>query len=198
MKRIASLFLITSLFMAACSQESSVLKEKQHIKNATATVIKDEITTDLTQSNKNTNKSSPKDSTANNAPDLRTDGKWMQAGRLYFLQGTVTNLQKETGENSTVSILVENTIIGAGGIAEPYKLGKIHSFHLFKNPKTNLLHHKVMLLVGPMTINDPDLFEGAVFFYIWRNGQFVDEQGQKAVLPPTEKDWHYLEELQKN
>ena len=94
----------------------------------------------------------------------------------------------------TKDFQVEKTYQGADGAESPYEMGKPHSFHLFKDSIINLLHRKVLLLAGPITVNDRDIFEGAVFFYVMRNGQLVDLQGNGAVLPPN--DWHYLEEHQ--
>ncbi|NHM30823.1 hypothetical protein [Neobacillus terrae] len=205
MNKTASLFLIIALLLAACSHESSTTQRKlQHKKNNSShtpaksdtTLGSAKTTTESTQPSTESTQPTTENTATYTPPPLRTDGRWIQEGRLYIIQGTITQFRRFKNGNSSLRIQVETSYQGAGGAYCPYENNRTYSFLLFKDPKINLLHQKVRLLVGPITVNDRDIFEGAVFLYILRNGQFVDLQGKKAILPPTESDWHYLEEHQ--
>ena len=205
MNKMASLFLIIALLLAACSHESSSSQSKQQQKtnHSTHTPTKPGTTLGSTKTTTESNEPSTEstqpiteNTPAYTPPPLRTDGRWVQEGRLYILQGNIIQFTRFKNGNSTLSLQVEMSYQGAGGANCPYENKKTYPFRLFKDPKINLLHQKVLLLAGPITFNDRDVFEGAVFLYIMRNGQFEDLQGKKAILPPTESDWHYLEEHQ--
>jgi hypothetical protein len=185
------IFILLSLFLVSCSEETSPsTKKSNHEKeNITQTSISSKNSNTNTSKNNESKVSSNNDSsTTESKPKLRTDGKWLQCdARLYYLQGTVKQIGKNQDGKISMILLVEKAFQNpTSGVVIPYDIGKEYSFFLKEMPTLHLTNQRVIIYGGGITSNDQNRFLGAKIVYYDKNNRFVDFNGKEAVLPPTD------------
>lgn len=176
-----SVFIVVSL--VGCSSNK--------VSNDNIKANKEKTHPQVSTNNDTTSTSSNNKSNADSKPLLRKDGKWVQLGaRLYYLQGTVKVIQKNSDGKEVLNLLVEKAFQNpTAGAENPYKNEQVYSFIIKTLPSVELNQKKVIIYGGQVTSNDQDNFIGAEVVYYQLKNQFVDFNGKPAVIPP--KDYLY-------